>query len=98
MTRSPNHRCKRLAAKGDSQTGLDIQVPVLDGYDAIRQITALVESPRYLDCRAGSFAMKGDEQKARASGRDGYVTKVHSPVQLLGVNRGYLGEDARTGR
>ena len=35
-----------------------------------------------------SFAMKGDEEKARASGCDGYVTKPYSPVKLLGVIRG----------
>ena len=29
--------------------------------------------------------MKGDEEKARASGCDGYVTKPYSPVKLLGV-------------
>ena len=36
--------------------------------------------------------MKGDEEKARASGCDGYVTKPYSPVQLLRLIRGFLGE------
>jgi two-component system cell cycle response regulator DivK len=39
-----------------------------------------------------SFAMKGDEEKARAAGCDHYVTKPYSPMQLLRVIRGYLGE------
>src|SRR5262245_6569849 len=30
-----------------------------------------------------SFAMKGDEEKARAAGCDHYVTKSYSPLQLL---------------
>jgi two-component system cell cycle response regulator DivK len=34
-----------------------------------------------------SFAMKGDEEKARASGCDRYVTKPYSPLQLLGIIR-----------
>jgi two-component system cell cycle response regulator DivK len=41
-----------------------------------------------------SFAMKGDEDKARASGCDHYVTKPYSPIQLLRIIRGFLGEQA----
>ena len=39
-----------------------------------------------------SFAMKGDEEKARAAGCDHYVTKPYSPVQLLRIIRGFLGD------
>ena len=40
-------------------------------------------------CRlaVSSFAMKGDEEKARAAGCDSYVTKPYSPIQLLRVIR-----------
>jgi two-component system, cell cycle response regulator DivK len=38
--------------------------------------------------------MKGDEENARASGCDGYVTKPYSPVQLLAIIRGYLADKA----
>jgi two-component system cell cycle response regulator DivK len=41
-----------------------------------------------------SFAMKGDQEKARAAGCDEYVTKPHSPIQLLRMIRGYLGDTA----
>ena len=71
---------------------MDIQLPVLDGYEATRQIKAdpdLAETPVIA---VSSFAMKGDEEKARASGCDGYVTKPYSPVKLLGMIRGFLGE------
>ena len=34
--------------------------------------------------------MKGDEEKARASGCDDYVTKPYSPVDLLRLVRRYL--------
>jgi two-component system, cell cycle response regulator DivK len=37
-----------------------------------------------------SFAMKGDEEKARAAGCDAYVTKPYSPKQLLGIVREFL--------
>jgi CheY-like chemotaxis protein len=36
--------------------------------------------------------MKGDEEKARASGCDDCVTKPYIPVQLLRLIQGYLGE------
>jgi two-component system cell cycle response regulator DivK len=71
---------------------MDIQLPVLDGYDATRQIKALPGFGTTPIIAVSSFAMKGDEEKARASGCDGYVTKPYSPVQLLGIVRRYLGE------
>ena len=37
--------------------------------------------------------MKGDEEKAIAAGCDHYVTKPYSPVQLLRIIRGCLGEN-----
>jgi two-component system cell cycle response regulator DivK len=37
-----------------------------------------------------SFAMKGDEEKARAAGCDAYVTKPYSPKQLLALVRQFL--------
>ena len=73
---------------------MDIQLPVLDGYDATQQIKALPGLGATPIIGVSSFAMKGDEEKARASGCDSYVTKPYSPVQLLGIIRGYLGEKA----
>jgi two-component system cell cycle response regulator DivK len=71
---------------------MDIQMPVLDGYDATRQIKADPNLKATPVIAVSSFAMKGDEEKARASGCDSYVTKPYSPMQLLRVIRGYLGE------
>ena len=39
-----------------------------------------------------SFAMKGDEEMARAAGCDHYVTKPYSTIQMLRVIRGFPGE------
>jgi two-component system, cell cycle response regulator DivK len=71
---------------------MDIQLPVLDGYDATRQIKALPGCVTIPIIAVSSFAMKGDEEKARAAGCDDYVTKPYSPVQLLRIIRGRLGE------
>jgi two-component system, cell cycle response regulator DivK len=73
---------------------MDIQLPVLDGYDAKRQIKALPGFAAIPIIAVSSFAMKGDEEKARAVGCDEYVTKPYSPVQLLRIIRSILGEKA----
>jgi two-component system cell cycle response regulator DivK len=74
---------------------MDIQLPVLDGYDATREIKALPGFRAIPIIAVSSFAMKGDEDKARASGCDDYVTKPYSPVDLLRLVRRYLGENAQ---
>ena len=74
---------------------MDIQLPVLDGYDATRQIKALPGLGTIPIIAVSSFAMKGDEEKARASGCDDYVTKPYSPVDLLRLVQRYMGEAAQ---
>ena len=69
---------------------MDIQLPVLDGYEAIRQIRAGEGMAAVPIIAVSSFAMKGDEEKARAAGCDAYVTKPYSPMQLLGRVRQIL--------
>jgi CheY-like chemotaxis protein len=51
---------------------------VLDGYDATRQIKALPGLAAIPIIAVSSFAMKGDEEKARAAGCDDYVTKPYA--------------------
>jgi two-component system, cell cycle response regulator DivK len=71
---------------------MDIQMPVLDGYEATRQIKADPALAATPVIAVSSFAMKGDEEKARSAGCDHYVTKPYSPIQLLRIIRGSLAE------
>ena len=73
---------------------MDIQLPVIDGYEATRQIKADPNFKTTPVIAVSSFAMKGDEEKARAAGCDHYITKPYSPLQLLRIIRGFLGEPA----
>ncbi len=73
---------------------MDIQMPVTDGYEATRQIKADPGLRQTPVVAISSFAMKGDEEKARAAGCDHYVTKPYSPIALLRMIRGYLDEKA----
>jgi two-component system cell cycle response regulator DivK len=69
---------------------IDIQLPVLDGYESTRRIKALPGMERMTVIAVSSFAMRGDEEKARAAGCDGYVTKPYSPKQLVELVRQFL--------
>jgi two-component system, cell cycle response regulator DivK len=71
---------------------MDIQLPVIDGYEATRQIKADPTLAKTPIIALSSFAMKGDEEKARGAGCDHYVTKPYSPLQLLRTIRGVLGK------
>ncbi len=73
---------------------MDIQMPVIDGYEAMRQIKADPDLTSIPIVAISSFAMKGDEEKARAAGCDEYVTKPYSPIQLLRMIRGYLDDNS----
>ena len=71
---------------------MDIQMPVIDGYEATRRIKAVPALKPTPVVAVSSFAMKGDEEKARAAGCDHYVTKPYSPMQLLRLVRGFIGD------
>jgi two-component system cell cycle response regulator DivK len=73
---------------------MDIQLPGLDGYETTRQIKSDPKLATTPIIAVSSFAMKGDEEKARAAGCDHYVTKPYSPLRLLRIIRGFLGEQA----
>jgi len=62
---------------------MDIQLPVMDGYEAARRIKADPALRHIPIIAVTSYALSGDEAKALASGCDGYVAKPFSPRQLL---------------
>jgi two-component system cell cycle response regulator DivK len=69
---------------------MDIQMPVLDGYEATRRIKADPGLRSIPIIAITSYALSGDEQKARAAGCDDYVPKPYSPRQLLAKIHQYL--------
>jgi two-component system cell cycle response regulator DivK len=69
---------------------MDIQLPVIDGYEATRRIKAKPGLEAIPIIAVSSYALSGDEAKARAAGCDGYVTKPFSPRDLLAKVRAYL--------
>jgi two-component system, cell cycle response regulator DivK len=71
---------------------MDIQIPIIDGYEATRRIKADAALRSIPIIAVTSHALDGGEQKARAAGCDDFVAKPYSPRQLLAKIRQYLGE------
>jgi two-component system cell cycle response regulator DivK len=69
---------------------MDIQLPIIDGYEATRRIKADPELRSIPIIAVTSYALSGDEAKAREAGCDAYVPKPYSPRQLLEKINGFL--------
>jgi two-component system, cell cycle response regulator DivK len=69
---------------------MDIQLPVIDGYEATRRIKAKPELKHIPIIAVTSYALSGDEAKTREAGCDAYVAKPFSPRQLLAKVREFL--------
>ena len=69
---------------------MDIQLPLLDGYEVTRRIKADPALRAIPIIAITSYALSGDESKARAAGCDAYVTKPYSPRALLAKIREYV--------
>lgn len=69
---------------------MDIQLPIMDGYEATRRIKADPALKSIPIIAVTSYALSGDEQKARDAGCDDFVPKPYSPRQLLAKIRQYL--------
>lgn len=62
---------------------MDIQLPGMDGLEATRQLKAS-ENTRHIPIYVlTAFSMKGDEERIRAAGCDGYLSKPASYKDLL---------------
>jgi two-component system cell cycle response regulator DivK len=69
---------------------MDIQMPVMDGYEATRRIKADPTLKQIPVIAVTSYALSGDEEKAREAGCDGYIAKPYSPRQMLAKVREIL--------
>ena len=69
---------------------MDIQIPIIDGYETTRRIKADPALESIPVIAVTSHAMDGGEEKARAAGCDDFVGKPYSPRDLLAKIRAYL--------
>jgi len=62
----------------------------MDGYEATRRIKADPATRSIPVIVVTSYALSGDDTRARAAGCDAYVSKPYSPRQLLAKVREFL--------
>ena len=62
---------------------MDIQLPKISGLDATRQLRADPRTAAVPVIVVTSFALSGDEHKAKAAGATAYLAKPYSPRELL---------------
>ena len=68
---------------------MDISLPIMDGYEATRNIRKTFQSLPIIGLSA--HAMQGDDEKAKAAGCTDYVTKPVDEDLLLKKLKEYLG-------
>jgi len=62
---------------------MDIQLPKMSGLEATRQLRADARTAAVPIIVVTSFALSGDDQKAKAAGATAYLAKPYSPRELL---------------
>jgi len=71
---------------------MDIQLPKISGIEATRQLRAQAATAATPIIAITSFALSGDEQKAKEAGATAYLAKPYSPRELLNLIRTILPE------
>jgi two-component system cell cycle response regulator DivK len=71
---------------------MDVQLPKISGFEATRRLRAEPATADTPIIAITSFALSGDEQRAREAGASAYLPKPFSPFILLDMIRKLLPE------
>ena len=71
---------------------MDIQLPKISGLEATRRLRAEAITANTPIIAITSFALSGDDQKAKEAGATAYLAKPYSPRDLLALIRKLLPE------
>ena len=71
---------------------MDVQLPKISGIEATRRLRAEPATAAIPIIAITSFALSGDEQRAKEAGASAYLAKPYSPLTLLKMIRKLLPE------
>jgi two-component system cell cycle response regulator DivK len=71
---------------------MDVQLPKISGFEATRRLRAEPATRDTPIVAITSFALSGDEQRAKEAGASTYLAKPYSPFTLLEMIRKLLPE------
>ena len=66
---------------------MDLQLPKVSGIDAVRTLRSAPTTADTPIIAITSFALSGDQQKAKDAGASAYLAKPYSPFDLLNLIR-----------
>ena len=69
---------------------MDIQLPVMDGYEVTQRLKADEATQGILIVAVTSYAMTGEEERAREAGCDAYISKPIDIRNLIETVKGLL--------
>ena len=75
---------------------IDLSMPVLDGWDTLRELRAGERTRDILCIAVTAFAADSDRQRALDAGFDAYLSKPFRAKELLGVVERLLAERAKS--
>jgi len=94
MAEDGREAVEKALAGGYDLILMDVQMPIMDGYQATREITSRLGSKRPPVVALSAHAMKGDSDVGLAAGMDAYLTKPISRVKLLNALARWLNSDS----
>lgn len=71
---------------------MDLSLPLMDGWEATRRLKADASLAHIPVIALSAHAMRGDEERARASGCDDYLTKPIDETLLFALVARHLGD------
>jgi two-component system cell cycle response regulator DivK len=78
-----NEALARVAAEVPDLILMDLSIPGVDGWECTRRIKADPKSAQVPIVALTAHAMRGDEERARQAGCDGYLSKPISPKRVV---------------
>jgi CheY-like chemotaxis protein len=89
------HALKMLETFRPDLILMDIQMPGMDGLELTRLLKSMPRGEGLIIVALTAYAMKGDEERARAAGCDGYIAKPIDTKTLPGLVRAHLAQGSR---